>query len=134
MKKQPIITAVFIASVSAILLLIAYVGGEAIAEHMGRPQRGGIGWSIGVQIIIAAFFVVSLVQNCVLRLSRISKIKTTIITMLIFTAISFVFFGNQFSGKGWAHPYRYIYIMAFSYIILLLPIMKQLMRKSTWTK
>ena len=133
MKQNPIITAILIASISTIILDLTYIGGSFIAEHIGRPQRGGVGWGIGVQIVIAAFFVVSLVQNCALRLSDISKTNITIVAAGIYTVITIALLGNQFSGNNWAHPYSYSYFMACSYIILFIPAMKQLTSQSTRT-
>lgn len=127
MTINPIIKAVLMACAGTVLLAITYQFGSELAKSFGRIQRGGVAWGLALHACTVLFFIISFIQQLFIRLSQLNQLKITSVIVVIYTALSFVIFGNPFYS-AWSHPYRYVYFMLISYCILIVPCIRWLSR------
>ena len=134
MKTKYIFKSVVIATLGMLALNILYHYGSSYAAEFGNRQRGGVGWGIEIHYFSYILAFVLFMQSYLHYTTNIKAWKVLIASIVIYTVLSFVFLGNNFSGTGWKYPYRYTYFMLCSYALLIAPLMKQLTSKSTRTK
>lgn len=118
---------------STLMLVFLYILGSIASAILGNSQRGGVSWGISVSILLGLFFVISFTQNIIINRSHDRALVISVIAFILFVVSSFALVGNNFTNSGWSHPYRFVYFQLCSFVIIIIPAVKQLTGRSSGT-